>query len=157
MPTVTPSNYVAIEQAVGNLIQANMGLPVEMGDFSKLVETTPCAVITSGAMRSPLMDRRPNYERFEYEICIHLFFDYTSDVEAHQLFREYRVALINLFMAHRRLDDGNTPYPAGLQGQCLDSQITNATEPSYFELDGKTYAACKYTLWTVEQLVVTYP
>lgn len=156
MPTVDTSNYVAIERAVGNLITANLGIPAELGDFAKLTETTPCAVITSGQLAAPFHDRYPQIERLEWEICVHLFFDYTNDVEAHQLFSEYRVALLQLFMGHRTLDDGHTPYPAGRSGQALDSKILKASEPVYFEIDGKWYVGCKYTLWVLEQLRVVY-
>lgn len=156
MATAQLSNYVAIEKAVANLITANMGLPCELGDFSKLTQSTPMAVIESGRMKAATSERYPNFQRLNWEICIHIFFDYTSDTEAHQLFSLYRVQLVQLFMQHRYLDDGN-PVPAGYLGQAIDSNLTDATEPQYFEIEGKFYVGCKYTLWAAEQLKAQYP
>jgi hypothetical protein len=156
VPSAQKSNYVKIESAVANLITANLGITCELGDFSKLTEATPLMVIRHGDYYGPLTDRRPNIERMEWTLCLDLMFDYTSDAEAHALYRAYRVDLVNLFMLHRWLDDGNTPYPAGLNGQCLDSKIVGGKRPQYPTIDGKTYVMAEYDLWVAEQLIVTY-
>lgn len=156
MPQFTPSNYPNIELAVANLITNNLSLPTSAGDFMKVVEGTPLVVIRHGSLKSGLRDRTTNFERYEWTFCLDLVVDYTNDAEAHELLRTYRPALVNLFMQHRKLDDGNTPYPQGQTGQCLDSKIISATKPGYLEIDGKDYAMVEYELWTVEQLTVVY-
>lgn len=156
MPTFTPSNYANIELAVANLITTNLGIATSAGDFMKVLESTPLAVIRHGAYKGPLTDRKMNFERHEWTICIDLVLDYTSDTEAHELLRVYRPALINLFSAHRWLDDGNTPYPTGLNGQCLDSKMLSGTKPRYMEINGKDFVIVEYELWALEQLTVVY-
>lgn len=157
MPTIVPSNYPNIELAVGNLITANLGIQYAAGDFSKLQETTPLAVIRHGIYHGPLPDRKANFEIVEWTICIDLLFDYTSDAEAHTLFRAYRKDLFDLFLQHRLLDDGNTPYPAGLAGQCWDSKMISGSKPMYPRIDGKDYVMGEYELWVAERLTVLYP
>jgi|SRR5579859_4593760 len=156
MPTVTPSNYANIELAVANLITNNLGIETSAGDFMKVQDATPLAVIRHGSYRGPLTDRMPNFERIEWTLCIDLVFDYTSDADAHNLMRLYRQQLLDLFLAHRPLDDGNTPYPTGLRGQCLDSKLVSGTKPMYIEIGGKDFVMVEYELWAVEQLTVVY-
>lgn len=155
---INGSNYPAIERAIGNIIQANLGVPYELGDYSKITTGTPMAVVEHGRLKSPLAGRAPNIEDYFWELPVHLFFDYTSDAEAHTLFSAYRPALINLFMQHRQLDDGNTStYPAGVNGQALDSKIISSPLPTYFDLDGRTYVLLTNVLWVWERLRYTYP
>lgn len=158
MPTATPSNYPQIEKAIANLISAKWpGMPVEVGDFSKIQQGTPCAVIAHGELHSPEEDRKPQFEWLQWYIPIHIFFDYTSDVEAHNLFRLFRADLIQLFQMHRYLDDGATPYPAGQGGQAIDCKIVRGARPQYFTLDGKDYVQSAYELWVLEKVYVQYP
>lgn len=158
MPTVQPSNYKGIERAIANLMGAKWpGMPIELGDFSKITLGTPCAVISHGELRSPLTDRNPQFEWLHWTIPIHIFFDYTSDAEAHELFRAYRIDTLALFEAHRYLDDGVQANPAGYQGQAIDCKILRALPPVYFTLDGKTYIQSVYELWVKEKVYVQYP
>lgn len=152
------SNYPAIEQAIGGIVQATLGVPYELGDYSKITTATPMLVVEHGRMKSPVASRAANIEDYYWEFPLHLFFDYTSDAEAHRLFSAYRPALINLFMQHRQLDDGNTgTYPPGTNGQAQDSKLISAPLPSYFDLDGRTYVDLIMVLWVWERLRFTYP
>lgn len=152
-----PTNYQAIELAIGTLITNTLGVPVFYGDFSKLVEQTPMCVIEHGELRSPLANRKPNFEDLEWHFLVHVFFDYTSDVEAHRLYTEYRTAIWNLFVQHRQLDDGNTStYAPGIAGQTLDSKIIRSPLPMYILADGRDYVLSSYELWVLERLTVVY-
>lgn len=155
---INGSNYPAIEKAIGNIIQAQTSIPYELGDYTKITQSTPMVVIEHGRMKSPVANRSANIEDYFWDIPFHLFFDYTSDAEAHTLFSAYRPTLINLFMQHRQLDDGNTAtYPPGINGQAQDSKIISSPLPSYFDLDGKTYVLLTNVLWVCERLRFTYP
>lgn len=147
------SNLQAIENAIGTLIQANLGVPFTLGDYTKIVQGTPWVVVEHGRMASPTKNRNPNFEDYEWQIPIHVFFDYVNDAETHRLFTEYRVAIINLFIKHRQLDDGNAgTYPLGTAGQALDTKIISSPLPTYFDLDGKSYALMTLTMWVMERL-----
>lgn len=157
MPTVQLSNYKGIEHAIANLISAKWpGMPVELGDFSKITTGTPCAVITHGSLSSPLRDRNPQYEWLHWSIPIHFFFDYTNDAEAHELFRSYRVDILALFEGNRYLNDTIQANPPGYAGQAIDCKITRALAPMYFTLDGKTYVQSVYELWVAEKVYIQY-
>jgi hypothetical protein len=155
---INGSNYPAIETAIGTIVQTALGVPFELGDYSKITNGTPMAVVEHGRLKSPVASRMPNMEDYFWDIPLHLFFDYTDDAEAHRLFSLYRPALINLFMQHRQLDDGNTStYPPGLNGQAQDSKIISSPLPTYFDLDGKTYVLLTFVLWVWERLRYIYP
>lgn len=157
MPTVQPSNYPAIERALANIMQAQWpAMPVELGDFTKITLGTPCGVISHGELLSPQKDRNPNFEWLHWTIPVHIFFDYTSDTEAHELFRAYRMDFVKLIQGHRTLDDGIQPHPAGYQGQAIDCKIMRGLRPMYIQLDGKTYLMSTYELWVAEKVYVQY-
>lgn len=158
MPSVQPSNYPQIEKAVANLMMAKWpGMPVELGDFSKITQGTPCGVVSHGELHSPLEDRAPQFEWLHWFIPLHLFFDYTNDTEAHQLFRLFRTDILALFAGNRFLDDGIQPPPTGMFGQAVDSKIIRGIKPIYFSLDGKDYVQSSYELWVAEKVIIIYP
>ena len=158
MPSVQPSNYPQIETAIANIMKNRWpGMPVEVGDFSKITQGTPCGVVSHGELRSPLGDRAPQFEWLHWQVPVHVFFDYTSDTEAHELFRLYRTDLIALFQGNRFLDDGIQPNPVGKFGQAEDSKIVRGIRPMYFTIDGKPYLQSTYELWVAEKVIITYP
>lgn len=158
MPSVQPSNYANIERAIANILKAKWpGMPVELGDFSKITQGTPCGVISHAELQSPLDDRMPQYEWLHWLIPVHIFFDYQDDVEAHNLFRSFRVDLIGLFQGNRFLNDGIQPNPTGKFGQAEDSKVLRGLRPMYFTLDGKPYLQSSYELWVAEKVIIIYP
>lgn len=158
MPTAQSSNYKAIERALANIMSQQWpGIPVELGDFTKITQGTPCVVISHAELRSPLTDRNPQFEWLNWVIPIHIFFDYTNDAEAHELFRAYRVDFLRLMQTHRFLDDGIQPPPPGQQGQAIDCKVLRGQRPAYFTMDGKTYVQSAYELWVLEKVYVSYP
>jgi hypothetical protein len=158
MATVQTSNYEGIERAIANIMMAKwVGMPVELGDFTKITLGTPCGVIAHGTLNSPFSDRNPQFEWLHWTIPIHIFFDYTNDAEAHELFRSFRIDIIKLFQGNRYLDDGIQSRPAGYQGQAIDCKIMRSPRPMYITMDGKTYLMASYELWVAEKVYVSYP
>lgn len=158
MPTAQTSNYPAIERAIANLMQQQWpGMPVELGDFTKITDGTPCGVIAHGELQSPFKDRNPQFEWLHWLVPVHIFFDYTSDAEAHELFRSFRIDFVHLMQTHRTLDDGIQAHPPGYMGQAIDCKIMRGLRPSYIQIDGKSYLMSTYELWVSEKVYVSYP
>jgi hypothetical protein len=150
------SNYANIEVALGQLLTNYTGAPVELGDFSKITLSSPSFVIQHARLKSPDADRKPQFEDLHWIFPVHMFFDYQSDVEAHQLIRDYRLVIIQALMEHPQLDVtiANASYPTGIPGHALDSKVISGDLTGYFSLDQKQYALSTYEVWVHERVAV---
>lgn len=158
MPTlVRPSNYDKIELAVASIWSSGIGIEVDVGDYSKLIDAVPRGVVGHAQLHSPLEERHPQHEWLHWLFPLHFFALYESDAEAHALARAYRRDILNLFVQHRHLDDGNLPYPSGYTGQAWDSHLINSTMPQYFQLDGRDYLMITSELEVTERVDIVYP